>query len=110
MEPEVLSSFGTTLLHATAPGGAGGLASFLFALKRGHYRNNKYTAKFLIEILGAMVTGTFVASFFGNWEYVAAVAFAVGLTWAQIIHVIRTKITKIVEAALGESFEGGSKR
>lgn len=90
-------------LCSTIPGGAGGLASFLLAVRNGQISNNKYIAKFSIEIFGSMLTASFLTSLISINDYrtTIAFAFAIGIAWAKILQVIRTKITKIVEAALG---------
>ncbi len=89
------------LLYTSMPGAAGGFALFLFGIKRGHYRNNKYIVKCTVEILGAAVTATFIGSFFPQ-SYRIGAGFLIGLTWVNIIQISRSKITKIVETALGE--------
>lgn len=94
--------FVLVLLYTTLPGGAGGLASFLLGLKRGHYRNDKYAAKFSIEIFGAMVTASFLVLLLPAEDYRIPIAFVIGIAWASILQSLRTKITKIVEAALGD--------
>lgn len=97
------------LLYSTLPGAAGGLVSFLAAYRRGHYRNNKNLEKFCIEILGAMTTASFVSALFlsTSTHYRVFIAFALGIAWSRVVQLIRNKITKIVETALGEKSEGG---
>ena len=85
------------------PGAAGGLCIFLISLKRGHYKNNRYLAKLSVELLGALVTATALASMWQTSGYQQAAAFAIGITWTSIVQILRQKITKIVEAALGEA-------
>jgi hypothetical protein len=90
------------LVSSTGPGGCGGIAAFLYALRQGHYKNNKYPVKLTIEILGAMIVASFIGPWFPDHTTVFA-SFAVGLAWAGIIQVIRIKVTKVVEAMLGEN-------
>ena len=102
---EEIINLKTMFFFTILPGGAGGLVLFLFSLKKGRYRNNKYLAKFVIEILGAMLTASFLSTLITSSYYKPIAAFVVGIAWANIIQIIRGKITKIVEAALGETFE-----
>jgi len=88
------------LLISTLPGGLGGLATFLYGIKRGHFKNNKYLAKLTIEVVGGMLVASFVA-----FEPRPLVGFAVGLSWSGLIQIIRAKITAYVEGALGQSFK-----
>ena len=107
MSPEIVSLI-KIIYSVTLPGGAGGLTSFLYALKRGHYKNNKYPRKFFIEILGAMLTATFLTKLISSNQYQYVVAYIIGICWSGIIQVLRTKITKIIEAVLtaGDKMEG----
>jgi hypothetical protein len=106
LESELIHRIISTVLYTTAPGAAGGLVSFLLALKRGHYRNNKYLAKFSIEVIGAMVTASFLSALITSHSYQPTVAFLIGIGWTGIIQLARAKITKIVEVALGEKIDG----
>jgi hypothetical protein len=67
----------------------------------GHYKNNKYIRKFLIELFGAMVVSSFIGPLFPDKAVVYA-SFATGLSWAIVIQTARNKITKMVQAAIGE--------
>lgn len=98
-------------LYSTIPGGAGGIASFLLAVRNGHYRNNKYVVKFSVEFFGAMLTASFLIGLLSisNYQITAAFAFAIGIAWAKILQAIRSKITKIVESALGGPPDKGDK-
>lgn len=92
-----------TLIYATISGGAGGFALFLLGLKRGRYRNNRYFSKFSIEILGAAITALFLVSIIvpeNNYKMATAIAFAIGVAWAEILQTVRIKVTEIVEATL----------
>jgi hypothetical protein len=84
------------------PGAAGGLASFLNGLRLQHYKNNKYLAKFGIEVLGGTVTASSLAYVFHEYALASVFAFLIGFAWSQVLQRLRTKITKIVEAALGD--------
>src|SRR5438128_7841948 len=92
------------LLFSTGPGGCGGIAAFLYSLRKGHYQNNKYKVKLLIEISGAMIVASFVGPLFPH-KTIVFMSFAVGLAWTAIIHVASSKINKIVKAAIGEDFD-----
>ena len=95
-----------TFIYAAVSGGAGGLAFFLLGLRRGHYRNNKYFSKVSIEVFGAAITALFLASILvpsNNYKIIAAVAFAIGVAWSEILQTLRIKITEIVEVALRDA-------
>jgi hypothetical protein len=84
-------------------GAAGGLTSFLAALRAQHYKNNKYIAKSVIEISGGAVTAVFLSYLFLETSYIWVIAFLIGSAWSQIVQRVRTRITRIVEAALGDT-------
>jgi ABC-type uncharacterized transport system permease subunit len=88
------------LLQSVLPGCAGGTTAFLHALHRGHYRNNHHMRKLAIEISGASLTALCLAPLFFEHGMLIALSFAIGLTWASIIQVLRNRITAIVDAAL----------
>jgi hypothetical protein len=98
---EVLRDIGPTLVFSTAPGACGGVGLFLFSLRAGHYKNNRYVSKLIIELVGAMLVASFVGPLFPE-KVVVFASFATGLSWATVIQVARSKITKVVKAAIGE--------
>ena len=98
-----------TISFSTLPGLGGGLVLFLFAYSKNQYKNNKFVQKLLIELIGASITATFVTLAISHPIYQATLAFCVGIGWARLIHLIRNKITKIIEAILGVTFNGGNK-
>lgn len=89
------------LISSTLPGVFGGIALFLFSLRNGHYKNNRYPAKLLLELLGAGVVASFVGQLFPEKAIIFA-SFGVGLCWATIVQITRTKITKAVKLLIGE--------
>jgi hypothetical protein len=93
----------TFVFYTLLPSAAGGLASFLVALKLGSYRNNRYFAKSTIEVFGGAVTGCFLSVFFKDNPYVVSIAFLIGMAWSQLLQRIRVTITRMVEGALGEA-------
>ena len=103
--PEISQTILSMLMYASFPGAFGGIAGFLLAVNRGHYRNNKYVVKFLTESIGATLTATFLALLIGDLinqeKYLVAIAFVVGLAWGGIIQAFRAWITGMVEAFLG---------
>lgn len=107
MPPESAEVVTPFLFFSVIPGGAGGVAMFVLGLKKGHYKNNKYIAKLIIEIVGATLTASFITMFIDNSTYRVGTAFVIGVAWASILQIVRTKITKIVEVALGEKLSGG---
>lgn len=88
-------------MFSTAPGACGGVVLFSFSLRVGHYKNNRYVRKLIIELLGAMLVASFVGPLFPEKAVVFA-SFAIGLSWATVIQIARNKITKVVKAAIGE--------
>jgi hypothetical protein len=98
---EFLQDIIPILVFSTAPGACGGVGLFLFSLRVGHYKNNRYVRKLVIELLGAMLVASFVGPLFPAKAVVFA-SFAIGLSWATVIQVARNKITKVVKAAIGE--------
>ena len=107
MYSEFFANLKVVMFYSTLPGAAGGIVCFLLALKKDHYRNNKYLVKFTIEVAGAMLTASFVTALITSQIYKLLPAFLIGVAWSNIIQMIRYKITKIVEAALGEIYERG---
>lgn len=97
------------IVFSIMPGCIGGLTLFLWGVKHGHYKNNKYFAKFLIEILGAMITASVVSSLFPLHNYKPFVAFSIGIAWSKIIQTLRNRITKLVIALIGDIEVGGNK-
>jgi hypothetical protein len=83
-------------------GSSGGLASFLYACKRGTIKNDKHCRKALLELVGGSVVGFFLVLPlpYGNGVK-ASLAFAGGLGWAGVIQTARKKITDVAEAAFG---------
>ena len=83
--------------------GFGGLTKFLYAVGRGHIRNNKHLRKALLEVAGGTFVGFFVSLLFSSWEaeWRLFTAFGIGVAWAEILQIVRRKITGIVETALG---------
>ena len=91
-----------------ALGAAGGLTSFLVALKQDHYKNDHYIRKSSIEVVGGAITATCLVYAFQENQYVYVFTFLIGTAWSHIIQRIRSKITSIVEAVLGDvSHRGG---
>lgn len=94
---DLVHALSPELLEATIPGGFGGLAIFLLGLRRGHYRNNKFITKALIEITGGMIVASFVIA--GPRPLTS---FLIGMSWSSILQILRSRITAGVEATLGE--------
>ena len=94
---------------SSVSGCAGGVAMFVLGLKKGHYKNNKYITKLIIEIVGATLTASFITVFISSNTYKFGAAFLIGAAWANILQITREKITTIVEVALGEKLSGDHK-
>lgn len=102
--PQIL----TVLLYSTLPGALGGFVAFLFGVLKDEYKNNRYLIKFSIEMLGAMITASFISILFESNTYRAVISFVLGVGWVGIIQVLRIKITKVVEATFGEKIDSKS--
>lgn len=102
MNSFLFNSITNILLYSFLPGLGGGLVLFLYAFSKNHYKNNKYVMKFIFELIGAAITATFITHFILTPVYQVTIAFCVGLGWAKVIQVIRSKITKLIELILGE--------
>lgn len=96
----------TILLNYSMPGAAGGVTVFLLGVHQGHYKNNHYVKKLILEICGACITATFLSPLISTDLNPPAISFLIGLAWVSIAHTMRTKITALVEAALGSTSEG----
>ena len=90
------------IFYSSLPGLGGGLVLFLYAYSKNHYKNNKYKIKLIIELICASVTATFITMLIVNPIYQSTTAFCVGLGWAKVIQIIRSKVTKLIELVLGE--------
>jgi len=90
----MLSEF---LLYCTVPGAAGGLTWFLFGIRRGSVRNDRYVRKAFLEITGAVLVAAFVAyplaPLFTINTPVVVLSFAAGAAWASIVQLLRRWIT-----------------
>ena len=103
MEDQII----TLALYAAVPGGAGGVATFLAALQRSKNDSDRNAQRFLVEVLGATVTATFVTGLIplDVLGLKISAAFAIGTAWAAVLEVLKSRITRIVEAALGVALE-----
>lgn len=88
----------------TTLGALGGFSLFLWSLRKGHYKNNKLIRKFLIELSGAALLATIIGPLFPAKAIIIG-SFFTGLTWVEIIQVMRSKFTKTVKALLSEEFK-----
>ena len=83
--------------------------AFLYALKSGHYQNNKYTSKATLEIIGAMIVASFLSLMLEGLieknNVRIFICFGIGLCWSVIIQSIRTKITQFVDLILGSNLK-----
>lgn len=98
-------SIPTTLIYPALAGAAGGLALFLLGIRRGTYKNNQLVRKASIEILGGAIVAFFATLPFSasEIEVRVTIAFVAGLSWTVIIQRLRSRVTAIVEAAIGSS-------
>lgn len=84
-------------MYAITAGAAGALAWFLVRVQRGAIRNDHYVRKGMVESAGGMLVASFVAvpisPIFSASAPIILVAFACGAAWAQIIEVLRNKLT-----------------
>lgn len=91
------------LLYNSIPGFLGGITLVCFNLLSGHYKNNKYLQKLLLELTGATITASIIPllldSLSGKTMFL--ISFILGICWATVVKIIRNKITNIVKAAIG---------
>jgi len=89
------------LTVCTTAGVCGGLGLFLYSYRMGHYKNDRYHVKLPVELVGASLVASFIGPLFPEegWPYAS---FVIGFSWVGILQVTRHKITKTVEALLGE--------
>ena len=99
-----MNGYQAILAYSTLPGAAGGLAIFLYAIRRGRIRNNKHVRKALLDVGGAMLVASFVALPFGplpeHSTRVMLASFIAGLFWTNTIEIIRERLTQMVLVAL----------
>ena len=96
-----------TFFYSFLPGMGGGLVSFIYGFSKNQYKNGKLLEKLLIELIGSSITATFITLSINNPVWQSMIAFCVGIGWVRLIQLIRNKITKIVEAILGITINGG---
>jgi hypothetical protein len=99
---DLLDAVVPIFMFSTLPGALGGVGTFLFSVKKGHYKNNKYFIKFTIEIFGAMLFASFFGPLFPEKALILS-SFCIGLSWAALVQVVRSKITKVVQVIIGEN-------
>ncbi len=93
------------VIYSTLPGGAGGVAAFLMAIRKGHYRNGRYISKLIVEVLGSALTASFLTLMISATAYRIAIAFSIGVAWVSILQMLRNKVTGIVETVLTEEIK-----
>ncbi len=92
------------LLVATLPSIAGGLSSFWYGLRRGHYRNNKFKRKAVLECIGAATVGSGIAiAFVPLPQMMALTFFAAGVCWSGLIQLVRKKVDAVFKAIFGDT-------
>lgn len=80
-------------------GAAGGLLLFVYGIKTGHYKRNRYYRKLLVEIVGAALTAH-LASFFVAEDMQIPVGFCIGFTWTSTLQTLRLRVTKMIDRKL----------
>lgn len=93
--------------HSFLPGLAGGVVLFVYGFSKNQYKNGRLFEKLIIELVGSSITATFITLSIVNPIWQSIIAFCIGIGWARLIQLIRNKITKIVEAILGITIDGG---
>jgi hypothetical protein len=84
------------VVASSLPGAAGGAAWFLYALKRGHYANNRFPRKAAIEIVGGIIVATVCAPSIRPFiapSSLSLASFALGIAWSEIVQKFRDWIT-----------------
>lgn len=99
------------LLYAALPGAVGGFLLFLQGVKYARIKNDRHLRKACLETVGGMLVAIPVAYAFvdetGASATAVLLAFAAGLGWSLIIQILRRRITRIIEAAVGVLGERG---
>ena len=98
-------------LFSSLPGAIGGMVLFLYGLQKRKYRN-KFIRKACLDIVGGMLVASVVAPaifFLMGDSYkqkciLSLFSFVIGTSWTGFMQVLRNKITRIIEAILGENF------
>lgn len=94
----------TVVFDSVIPGALGGLAWFLCGLKCGRIKNNKFTRKLCIEVLGAVIVSFSIsyaiAPIFSNSMPIKLISFAMGASWSGVVQIFRSWITRNVEQFL----------
>lgn len=86
-------------------GGIGGLLWFIYGVRHGHHKNNKYLIKFSVEVVGAsclgFVTAPLLLSVFEKTPAALRIAgVAVGMNWSELVQLIRSWITELFKGIL----------
>lgn len=85
-------------LFATLPGAGGGLAWFFCGVRKGRIKNDKFTRKAIVEMVGGLLVASFIGfparSLFASSTPVVFISFGIGVSWAAILQVIRIGITE----------------
>ena len=97
------------IYYSVLPGSIGGMATFVLGLRKGHYKNNKYIAKFLVETTGAALTAPFIVNFIEDHIFRSSFAFCIGVGWSSILQTVRIIISRFIEAAIDEKISGANK-
>ena len=89
------------LRYLSVPGALGGVVAFLYAVGQKEITRH-HIRKFAIGVIPAAITAAILAPLIPPPRCQEFYAFAVGLTWAGIVEVVRRRITAVVEALLGD--------
>ena len=91
------------LYTAAIAGAAGGILCVLYGIKTGHFKEKQFR-KAIVEILGGAITASLLVFVFRTLDDSARIPICgcIGLGWSRIIQAIRTRVTNVVLAALGQ--------
>src|SRR5579871_4094254 len=95
------SDLQTILATCSAPGFLGGIAIYTYSVKKGLYKNNRFAIKLATELVGATVVASALGPCLPKATQIVA-SFGLGLAWVSVIQVVRSRITRMVEAVLSK--------
>src|SRR5438876_602881 len=86
-----VEGFDLVLLYSALAGAGGGCTTFVYGLRMGHYRENRYKLKLSTEVVGGSTVALFVSLAFTSFSvpFRTFLAFAIGLTWVTVIQQLR---------------------
>jgi hypothetical protein len=101
----------TNVPVCSVSGALGGLALFLYEVRTGAIENNRHFIKMTTDVVGGLLLATFIGNsiaaaiepvFRSAFDPRSLIGFGVGLSWSEVVQVVRKIITAKVRAELGK--------